>query len=44
VTVSIGVASESYDLESLLHRADMAMYQAKASGRNTTYCQLMDTV
>jgi len=40
VTVSIGVASESYDLESLLHRADMAMYQAKASGRNSTVCQL----
>jgi diguanylate cyclase (GGDEF)-like protein len=44
VTVSIGVASDSYDLESLLHRADMAMYQAKANGRNTTVCQLMDTV
>lgn len=39
VTVSIGVASGSYDLESLLHRADMAMYQAKASGRNATVCQ-----
>jgi diguanylate cyclase (GGDEF)-like protein len=44
VTVSIGVASESYDLESLLHRADMAMYQAKASGRNATVCQLTNTV
>ncbi|MDB5989649.1 MAG: hypothetical protein JWQ10_1052 [Herbaspirillum sp.] len=39
VTVSIGVAAESYDLESLLHRADMAMYQAKAGGRNATVCQ-----
>ena len=39
VTVSIGVASESYDLESLLHRADMAMYQAKENGRNATVCQ-----
>jgi diguanylate cyclase (GGDEF)-like protein len=44
VTVSIGVASDSYDLESLLHRADMAMYQAKANGRNTTVCQLTNTV
>jgi diguanylate cyclase (GGDEF)-like protein len=44
VTVSIGVAAESYDLESLLHRADMAMYQAKASGRNATVCQLTNTV
>jgi len=38
VTVSIGVAADSYDLESLLQRADMAMYQAKASGRNATVC------
>jgi diguanylate cyclase (GGDEF)-like protein len=44
VTVSIGIASESYDLESLLHRADMAMYQAKANGRNTTVCQFENTV
>jgi diguanylate cyclase (GGDEF)-like protein len=44
VTVSIGVASESYDLESLLHRADMAMYQAKANGRNATVCQRVNTV
>lgn len=39
VTVSIGVASDAYDLESLLHRADMAMYQAKANGRNATVCR-----
>lgn len=44
VTVSIGIAAESYDLESLLHRADMAMYEAKASGRNATVCQLMNTI
>jgi diguanylate cyclase (GGDEF)-like protein len=43
VTVSIGVACGSYDLESLLHRADMAMYQAKASGRNATVCQRANT-
>ena len=36
VTVSIGVAQliESDDLESLLHRADQALYEAKAAGRN----------
>jgi diguanylate cyclase (GGDEF)-like protein len=44
VTVSIGVASESYDLESLLHRADMAMYKAKANGRNATVCQVTNTI
>lgn len=33
-TVSIGVASGSYDLEALLARADEAMYQAKLAGRN----------
>ncbi|WP_050476949.1 GGDEF domain-containing protein [Herbaspirillum rhizosphaerae] len=38
VTISIGVAADSYDLESLLQRADMAMYQAKASGRNAMVC------
>jgi diguanylate cyclase (GGDEF)-like protein len=43
VTVSIGIASRSYDLESLLHHADMAMYQAKANGRNATVCQLTAT-
>jgi len=34
VTVSIGVASGSYDLETLLPKADAAMYQAKNQGRN----------
>jgi len=33
-TVSVGVASGSYDLEALLGRADEAMYQAKLDGRN----------
>lgn len=36
-TVSIGVATsraEETDFDSLLHRADQAMYQAKARGRN----------
>jgi diguanylate cyclase (GGDEF)-like protein len=36
VTVSIGVAqlAADDDLESLLHRADQALYEAKAAGRN----------
>lgn len=36
VTISIGVteAEDSDDLESLLHRADEALYAAKAKGRN----------
>jgi diguanylate cyclase (GGDEF)-like protein len=36
VTVSIGVAQllPDDDLESLLHRADVALYEAKAAGRN----------
>jgi diguanylate cyclase (GGDEF)-like protein len=36
VTVSIGVAqlTADDDLESLLHRADQALYEAKAAGRN----------
>lgn len=36
VTVSIGVASGSYDLGTLLPHADAAMYQAKTEGRNRT--------
>jgi diguanylate cyclase (GGDEF)-like protein len=36
ITVSIGVAqlAPDDDLESLLHRADQALYEAKAAGRN----------
>lgn len=34
ITISIGVASGSYDLATLLRDADVAMYQAKAAGRN----------
>jgi diguanylate cyclase (GGDEF)-like protein len=34
ITVSVGVACGAYDLESLLLKADAAMYQAKAEGRN----------
>jgi len=36
ITVSIGVASGSYNLETLLPQADAAMYQAKTEGRNRT--------
>jgi diguanylate cyclase (GGDEF)-like protein len=36
ITVSIGVASGPYDLETLLPQADAAMYQAKTEGRNRT--------
>jgi len=35
VTVSIGISTETYDLETLLKQADKALYQAKDSGRNT---------
>ncbi len=33
-TVSIGIATGGDGLEALLHQADLAMYQAKAGGRN----------
>lgn len=36
VTVSIGISTNTYDLETLLNQADKALYQAKHSGRNTT--------
>lgn len=36
VTASLGVAVGEYRLESLLPRADAAMYQAKTQGRNRT--------
>lgn len=36
ITVSIGIASGSYDLGTLLPQADAAMYQAKTEGRNRT--------
>lgn len=38
-TVSIGVASNGYDIEHLLHCADEALYQAKAAGRNCVVAQ-----
>lgn len=34
ITASIGVACGAFDLETLLLKADAAMYQAKAEGRN----------
>ena len=36
LTVSIGVASnaQTHELEALLHAADLALYRAKAEGRN----------
>ena len=35
ITVSIGLASAgSYQLQSLLHAADTALYRAKREGRN----------
>ncbi len=46
-SASIGVSMfphDGHDMETLLHRADMAMYQAKNSGRNGArfYCREMD--
>ena len=35
VTVSIGISSNMYELETLLKQADKALYKAKDSGRNT---------
>jgi diguanylate cyclase (GGDEF)-like protein len=35
VTVSLGCAAGSGEAESVVHRADDALYQAKAAGRNT---------
>jgi diguanylate cyclase (GGDEF)-like protein len=41
VTISVGVAvaePDTIDTEDLIARADAALYAAKASGRNTVYC------
>jgi diguanylate cyclase (GGDEF)-like protein len=37
-TASIGVAADGYDIDKLLHCADMALYRAKAAGRNRVVC------
>ncbi len=39
-TVSIGVASDGYDIEHLLQCADEALYLAKAAGRNRVVSEL----
>jgi diguanylate cyclase (GGDEF)-like protein len=39
-TVSIGVASDGYDIEQLLQSADEALYLAKAAGRNRVVSEL----
>ncbi|MEI6895528.1 MAG: GGDEF domain-containing protein [Colwellia sp.] len=41
VTISIGIATmkdKQMNFDDLLHRADLAMYQAKEQGRNTVVC------
>lgn len=38
VTISVGVATYGGHLDTLLQRADAAMYQAKAGGRNCVVC------
>lgn len=38
ISISTGVASGHYGLETLLHMADKAMYHAKQSGRNQIKC------
>ena len=41
VTLSDGVASyplDAQDTKSLIHAADIALYQAKESGKNRIYC------
>jgi diguanylate cyclase (GGDEF)-like protein len=42
VTVSMGIASGQAALTDLLHHADMAMYKAKAAGRNRVVCHSED--
>lgn len=47
VTISLGLATldkaEIEDSETLIHAADMALYHAKADGRNRTMCFSMET-
>ena len=38
LTISLGVSSSMDGLEALMHRADLALYQAKAQGRNRVTC------
>lgn len=39
LTVSLGVSCNASELESLMHQADIALYRAKAEGRNRVVCE-----
>lgn len=41
-TVSSGVASDGSNLETTVHRADLALYRAKKEGRNRVVCETGD--
>ena len=38
LTISLGVSSSDGGLDALIHRADLALYKAKAQGRNRIEC------
>lgn len=39
LTISLGVSAHDGGLDGLIHRADMALYRAKAEGRNRVVCE-----